>query len=146
MNCFTTKRNNPDKGSGIVILNRDDYVYKLRTILSDEEKFQKSPDHKDKTEKTEKELSKTLTKLKQECIITPYMYEQLKPSVSTIPRLYGLPKVPKDDVPLRPVLDMLNSPFIERNIKKESAPRQITVPMKKTVYESGIKKLTPFLN
>ncbi|VDQ10544.1 unnamed protein product [Trichobilharzia regenti] len=59
----------------------------------------------------EKELSKTLLKLKQECIITSFVYEQLKPSGSTIPRLYGLQKVHKDDVPLPPVLDMLNSPY-----------------------------------
>ncbi|VDQ08403.1 unnamed protein product [Trichobilharzia regenti] len=39
------------------------------------------------------------------------MFEQLKPFGSTIPRLYGLPKVHKNDVPLRPVLDMLNSPY-----------------------------------
>ncbi|VDQ04937.1 unnamed protein product [Trichobilharzia regenti] len=101
----------PNKGSGIVNLNRDDYVNKLCTILSDEEKFQKSPNQKDKTENIEKELSKSWTKLKQECLITPYMYEQPKPSGSTIHRLYGLPKVQKDDFPLRPVLDMLNSPY-----------------------------------
>ena len=44
-------------------------------------------------------------------IIDKDLYNKLRPTGSTIPRLYGLPKVHKDGVPLRPILYVNNSPY-----------------------------------
>ncbi|CAH8503985.1 unnamed protein product [Schistosoma curassoni] len=38
-------------------------------------------------------------------------YNDLKPRGSRLPHMYGLPKVHKHDVPLRPILSMINSPY-----------------------------------
>ena len=42
---------------------------------------------------------------------TSHLYDKLRPTGSTIPRLYGVSKMHKDGVPLRPILDMNNSPY-----------------------------------
>ena len=49
--------------------------------------------------------------LKQHGIISSQIFERIRPTGTAIPRLYGLPKIHKDGVPLRPILDMTNSPY-----------------------------------
>ena len=100
-----------DKGAGVVLLDRSDYLHKMNTILSDVSKFQKLPQNKDLTEKKGHEIPKLSEILKKDNMITPDVYSQLRPSGSNIPRLYGLPKVHKPEVPMRPILDMSNSPY-----------------------------------
>ena len=101
----------PDKGSGIVLMNKEDYIKKLEDILQDETKFHKCTKEKDKTTSVENDLNKLLHKMHKDLLIDSETLEKLKPSGCTIPRLYGLPKVHKQGIPLRPVLDMYNSPY-----------------------------------
>ena len=101
----------PDKGTGIVLLDKDDYVTKMNTILNDETKFRKMPNEKDRTPTIEKSLSKVLSRIKQNGFIDSTTFERVRPTGTSIPRLYGLPKVHKQGVPLRPILDMTNSPY-----------------------------------
>ena len=100
----------PDKGSGIVLLNKEEYISKMNKILCDEKKFSHDPKDKDKTAVIEKQLTKILKQMLDDSIIDKDLYDKLRPTGSTIPRLYGVPKVHKDGVPLRPILDMNNSP------------------------------------
>ena len=101
----------PDKGSGIVLLNKKDYISKLDAILADQSKFTVVPDGKDLTDQIEQQLTNLLKKIKNEGYINQNLYERIKPSGSTIPRLYGLPKIHKSGVPIRPILSMVNSPY-----------------------------------
>ena len=101
----------PDKGSGIVILNKSDYVSKVESCLSDRTKFQSLSTNKDETDKVEKQLTYCLKQLLTEGYISGTTYEELRPTGSTIPRLYGLPKIHKDNVPIRPILSMSGSAF-----------------------------------
>ena len=41
--------------------------------------------------------------------INDEIFNFIKPVGSIIPRLYGLPKIHKNDIPLRPILSMVNS-------------------------------------
>ena len=107
-NILITK---PDKGNGIVLLNKSDYLEKMNCILKDESKFQKAEKEKDKTIQIEKALWKLLRNLKQNDLIDSTTFERIRPTGTMIPRLYGLPKVHKQNVPLRPILDMCNSPY-----------------------------------
>lgn len=75
-----------------------DKLEKMNFILSDKTKFQSIPQEKDRTIKLEQELSSSLRILKDEKFISPDVYEKLRPSGSSIPRLYGLPKVHKTGV------------------------------------------------
>jgi hypothetical protein len=124
----------PDKGAGIVLMDRTDYTSKMEVILSDNSKFQKMEREKDKTKPIEKAISKVLCQMKMKGIIDASTFERLHPTGTTIPRLYGLPKVHKPGVPLRPILDMFNSPYhslakwlvsLLEPIRKELAPHSL---------------------
>ncbi|CAH8616866.1 unnamed protein product [Schistosoma rodhaini] len=107
-NLIITK---PDKGTGTVLLNRNDYIDKMNNILNDHRKFQKLNNQKDVDNKIENELTRSLKKLRDQQIIPPDIYESIKPIGTHLPRLYGLPKVHKRDIPLKPILDMYDSPY-----------------------------------
>ncbi|VDP50641.1 unnamed protein product [Schistosoma margrebowiei] len=92
-------------------MNKADYNNKMNVILNDPTKFQKLNNVKDLNIKAEKLLTNSLKKLKNKGILTHELHDSLKPTGSNTPRLYGLPKVHKTGLPLRPVLDMYNTPY-----------------------------------
>ena len=101
----------PDKGTGIVLLDRAYYNQKIEDILDDSSKFRQAVSERDKTHIIEKSISKHLRTLKQKNLIDEATFNRLRPTGTVIPRLYGLPKVHKEGLPLRPILDMSNSPY-----------------------------------
>ena len=101
----------PDKGSGVVLLNKQDYLEKMSHILSDPTKFGETSNEKDQTNIVEDQLTSCLKRMKDQDVISAGTYEKLRPVGTAIPRLYGLPKIHKPNVPMRPILDMCNSPY-----------------------------------
>ncbi|CAI2738933.1 unnamed protein product [Dicrocoelium dendriticum] len=101
----------PDKGTGVVLLDKEDYINKLEKVLSDESKFSRMIGEKDQTERIENQIIKSLRDLRNNGHISNTLYDSLKPSGTNVPRLYGLPKIHKTGVPLRPILSMVNSPY-----------------------------------
>ena len=100
----------PDKGNGVVILDRNDYNKKMNDILQDSTKFQRLKDDPVKlTLQRENQLKKLLATLKKSESITPETYDKLYPTGSRIGILYGLPKIHKNNVPLRPILSCINN-------------------------------------
>ena len=101
----------PDKGSGVVIMNKTDYIFKMESILHDESKFKVlGPVHSsDNTAKLESRLQRRLLKLHKDDLLPPGVYEAIRPTGSLRPRMYGLPKTHKKDIPLRPILSMVGS-------------------------------------
>ena len=101
----------PDKGKGVVLLNRNDYNQKMNEILSDSSKFSKVGSPQFSTIfKTEDKINRTLKQLKDDQILNDQSYQSLYSSGSSFSVLYGLPKVHKSNVPLRPILAAYNSP------------------------------------
>ena len=101
----------PDKGAGVVILDKEDYLSKMKCILEDSTKFVyvgPSSTH-DHTEKVENKLRRRLLQLFKGNLISRSEYERIRPVGSQRPRLYGLPKTHKPNVPLRPILSMVGS-------------------------------------
>ena len=81
----------PDKGSGTVILNRDDYIKKLSDIVSETSKFKKlSVDPK---LLRERQLQRFLRRLKNKQFFTKEVCDKIYPSDSKPPSIYGLPKI-----------------------------------------------------
>ena len=102
----------PDKGTGTVVMDRDDYIAKMMTILEDRSKFQclGSCDDNDKTGLHERALQAFLLRQCKEGEISREIYDRIRPSGSVRPRIYGLPKVHKPEpIPLRPILSMTGS-------------------------------------
>ena len=101
----------PDKGSGVVILDKSDYVSKMNCILQEKSKFENlGPTNEfDNTAKTEGKIQKRLLQLKKDDLLPAKIYNSIRPIGSQRPRMYGLPKIHKKDVPLRPILSMTGS-------------------------------------
>ena len=101
----------PDKGRGVVLMNREDYNNKMNTILSDSSKFSKiGPPQFSTIFKIEDRINRTIKQLKDDGALSDQAYQSLYSSGSSFSILYGLPKVHKDEVPLRPILAAYNSP------------------------------------
>ena len=83
----------PDKGNGIVILNRSDYIKSMMELISDKKKFKKLTN--DPTIKQEKALQRTLCKLNKKSIFSESEYSDLYPKGSKTARLYGPPNIHK---------------------------------------------------
>ena len=99
---FITK---PDKGSGVVILNKSDYIKKMN--MSGIELH-------DNAAKNEQKLQKRLLDLVHQNILALHVYDRVRPTGSQRPRMYGLPKTHKETIPLRPILCMIDSSQHER--------------------------------
>ena len=102
----------PDKGDGVVLLNKEDYVEKMKAILGDTSKFEHigDADTKDRTLQQERALQAFLLRACKNKHLPESVYDRIRPSGSTRPRMYGLPKLHKENVPMRPILSMVNAP------------------------------------
>ncbi|CAH8662813.1 unnamed protein product [Schistosoma rodhaini] len=90
-------------------MNKSDYIDKMELILSDKSKFMADVDS-DGLHKLEKKVNSNLTKLLNMNAIDKDEFHLLKPMGSVYPHLYGLPKIHKPNIPLRPILSMCRSP------------------------------------
>jgi hypothetical protein len=97
----------PDKGNGVVVLDRSDYNAKLMKLISDPTKFVEL--HDDPTMKREKSLQEYLYYLKTKGIFDESTYQKIRPRGSKPARIYGLPKLHKPDVPLRPIVSSIGT-------------------------------------
>ncbi|VDO85676.1 unnamed protein product [Schistosoma margrebowiei] len=130
----------PDKGGGVVLMDKNDYMGKMEIMLSDPSKFQKITSNFDINNKVERQLANFLKDLKKKGIITTELHDSIKPTGSFTPRLYRLPKVHKPGLHLRPVLDMYNSPY--HKITKWLV--RILEPLHKSVVRNSVKDVFNF--
>ena len=89
----------PDKGFGVVILNRSDYIQKMGNIFEDKTKFliMGSVNLHDNTAKNEQKLQKHLLGLVNQNILARDVYDRTRPTGSQRPSMYGLPETHKED-------------------------------------------------
>ena len=109
-NIVVTK---PDKGNGVVLIDRSDYVNKMLSILNDSTKFEKieEPSRYKLIFRIEDRINRFLSKLKKLKVVSDELYNDLYVSGSSFGILYGLPKVHKGpSLPLRPILAAYNLP------------------------------------
>ena len=125
----------PDKGSGVVVMNRSDYLTKMYDIIGDTKRFLPDDKGKDMTQQTEKNISKILHRLFRDKVIDNALLNSLKPRGSQLPRMYGLPKIHKNSVPLRPILAMMSSP--QHKLARWLA--SIIDPIRKSISKFSLK-------
>ena len=93
----------PDKGKGIVLLNKSDYIAKTKEILDDTSKFKKlDGDWFKIILKLEDKLNRLLRSIKSK--LPESCFDFLFASGSLPGILYGLPKIHKQNCPVRPIL------------------------------------------
>ena len=101
----------PDKGSGVVLLNKSDYVDKMNKIPDDQSKFKRlgPVSSNDNTASIQSHLQKRLLDLVKADLMPKWIYDAIPPTRSQRPRMYSLPKTHKEGTPLRPILSMTGS-------------------------------------
>lgn len=102
--CFMTS----DKGNNTVVMKRDDYESKVMNMLLDNRTYE--PEGKDRTV-TLKNKNNTFVKyLKDNDFIDKVERHQLTSKCIKPPSLYCLPKIHKQDIPMRPIVSTINAP------------------------------------
>ena len=102
----------PDKGNGIVILDRGVYNNRIYEIINDGTKFKKLKE--DETLKRQGSLQRFLLSLKKGGFFSKEDYERIYPTGSMPARLYGNPKMHKVKEPgvippMRPIVSSIGS-------------------------------------
>ena len=97
-----------DKGNAMVVMEKRDYDRKIRELLKDTSTYRKL--QKDPTPTQESKISRKLISLHNGKEIMAKLYNRLRSSGSQLPRIYGLPKIHKESVPLRPIVSCIGSP------------------------------------
>eukprot|EP00061_Rhincodon_typus_P007201 g28651.t1 len=91
-----------DKGRMIVTMNKPDYIKKAQALLADTTTYQQVTI--EPPSQLGNRITQTLRILKDAGQITKMDYMSKKPEGTNTPCFYGLPKVNKLDIPLRPVV------------------------------------------
>ncbi|XP_058977752.1 uncharacterized protein LOC131802176 [Musca domestica] len=102
---------NADKGNVTVAMYKDDYQQRMNEILGDMMTYQRLI--KDPTSNLSKKNNELVEELFKNNIISTAEKKCLKTDVAIAPRLYGLPKIHKENFPLRPICSSVNSPSIQ---------------------------------
>ena len=133
-----------DKGNTVVILSAGQYTEKLELLLSDRA-YQKMS--KDPTKVKERKMREPISRIKAKGELSDVRAQQLLPSHSVVPKLYGVPKIHKPDVPLRPITSTIDSPahhiarFLTKIISPVLGQTEYTVPNSAAFVEQ-VKNLT----
>ena len=100
----------PDKGNAVVIINKCDYISKIEAILSDKTKFEinsieiNSINLLKLTVSLENKIYRYLCEIKPILETNGKSLLDLQPSGTHPGILYGVPKIHKQSVPMRPIL------------------------------------------
>ena len=102
----------PDKGNGVVVLDRADYDQGILKIISDTSKYR--PIKEDPTLLREGRLQRLLRKLKKNGHLDSDVYNSIYPRGSQPARIYGLPKMHKERghnsiQPFRPIVSSIGT-------------------------------------
>ena len=112
-----------DKGKSVCILTKEQYRAKVHDLINDEETYEEL--RGDPTSSYTRKVREVLKSIEQKGRLTRSQYLSLYPSDPQPPLFYGLPKVHKPDVPLRPIVSTIGS--VTYNIAKHVA--SILAPM-----------------
>ncbi|XP_059067539.1 uncharacterized protein LOC131044502 [Cryptomeria japonica] len=93
-----------DKGNATVIMSKPDYLAKMEILLSDSSSFKilsRNPCPK---------ILKAVRSAISNSSLDDSTKLRLLPSKEVTPRIYGVPKIHKANIPLRPIVDTIGSP------------------------------------
>ncbi|XP_017472205.1 PREDICTED: uncharacterized protein LOC108363374 [Rhagoletis zephyria] len=111
-----------DKGNVTVAMDEEDYDKKMKNIVNDMMTYKRTL--KDPTATLLKKSNDIIDKMATQNIINNSEKYKLKSTTARAPRIYGLPKVHKQDTPLRPICSNIDAPanklckFLANTLKK----------------------------
>jgi len=96
-----------DKGNITVALNKNNYINKMECLLGDINTY--TLIKKDPSASIEKKLNARIKFWHKEKYISKSEMLQLRSSDSLLPKAYGLPKIHKENAPLRIIVSSINT-------------------------------------
>ena len=105
-----------DKGVALVVIDKDEYIKKAEDLLK-EKTYKKIAE--DPTVKQKNKLINILRNIKTEGALKEELYRRLYPTGAGSPKFYGLPKIHKSGIPLRPKISSIGT--VTNNTAKELA-------------------------
>ncbi|XP_028408809.1 uncharacterized protein LOC114531389 [Dendronephthya gigantea] len=100
-----------DKGRMTVVMNKSDYIDKANTLLKDTATYQ--PLDTDPNKTTVNHINQKLKQLKDKGKLDERNYSRIRPNDASTAKFYGLPKIHKKNIPLRPIVSLPGSPTYE---------------------------------
>ena len=96
-----------DKGVALVVIDTVDYIRKAKDILEDTNTYRVI--HTDPTSRLKNKLINILRRIKTATGIQDNIYKKMYPTGASPPKFYGLPKIHKKNIPLRPIVSSIAS-------------------------------------
>ena len=106
-----------DKGVALVVMDRSDYTKNAKELLEDTNTYRTIQSHP--TNKLKNKLINMLRKIKADTGMQENTYRKMYPTGATSPKFYGLPKIHKKNIPLRPIVSSIGS--VTYGVAKELA-------------------------
>ena len=106
-----------DKGVALVVMDRKDYTKKMKELLDDDNTYM--PLKMNPTNRQKNRLINILRSIKTESILEANIYKKMYPTGASSPKLYGLPKIHKKNIPLSPIVSSRGS--VTYGVAKELA-------------------------
>ncbi|XP_075150672.1 uncharacterized protein LOC142224770 [Haematobia irritans] len=94
-------------------MEKEDYKNRMRQIVGDMMSYQRI--NKDPPQSLQKKNNELVEELFRNKVLSEFEMRRLKTEIATAPRLYGLPKIHKEDFPLRPICSSINAPAASMN-------------------------------
>ena len=105
-----------DKGVALAVMDKSEYIKKMKNLPEDTITYR--PLNMDSTNKQKNKLINILRRIKAESGMEDTIYRKMYPTGANSPRLYGLPKIHKNNL-LRPIVSSRGS--ITYGVAKELA-------------------------
>ena len=100
-----------DKGKSVCVLTTEQYQSKVNDLISDQQTYEQL--QKDPTTSYTRKVREALKTIENKGNLSRSQYLKLYPSDRSAPLFYGLPKVHKEGVPLRPIVSSIGSATYE---------------------------------
>jgi len=97
-----------DKGRVTVVMDKTDYYIKMDALVNDKQTYEVTK--RDPTPAPQHKLNSKLLDLKKTDVIDIQRYNRLRCRVPQPPKPYGLPKLHKPNIPIRPIVSFCGSP------------------------------------
>ena len=97
-----------DKGRVTVVMDKTDYFDKMDALVNDKQTYEELK--RDPTPALQRKLNSKILTLKKTDAFDAQRYYRLRCSVPQPPKLYGLPKLHKPGIPMRPIVSFCGSP------------------------------------
>lgn len=99
----------PDKSNKTIIMTKDNYNGKMEKLLNDKTTYKTIEN--DPTNILQKQNNEIIKRWDTNGYVAPTITKKLTIHNSQPPKIYGLPKLHKTDIPMRPIVSCIQSPF-----------------------------------